>query len=398
MWQHRPTHEVYFPGNNSHFLSNTSTTFDAPSLPFPQVQLLVNNTRTMSTTPTDLDGSVYGTSTYNTSTASPEAVENINDVGDASTPYTDLSSLSPSSVSTVQRSPWDDRYIHWDHPAANTPHGQQCQWQPPLAFDSTLPSQTNNSVYSDDTHHISSSSNQYANAGPNATYSSNYIPYGDRLAVPSFTQFQYPGLHASVLPVHCPPPFSVEQSCPGFLPTTGVTQSPYGCFVPQMYEQAQPSLPTSHLFPNPVSGAVNEPRTHRSLTQTTSLANGDHVNPQYIAEPGIYRQYDPKERSRPSRKRKGIEELAQQYHVGTSKFDNDQSLRDAFLYAARQHNYSYKEIKEKGEFKDVAESTLRGRYRSIMVPKDARARKRAWKPQHVSQQLDCGIDLTNILE
>ena len=62
---------------------------------------------------------------------------------------------------------------------------------------------------------------------------------------------------------------------------------------------------------------------------------------------------------------------------------NDRSEDDQMLIMYREQGLSYKAIKEKmgvGE----AESTLRGRHRALVLPKDQRLRRPKWKEQDVS--------------
>ncbi|KAK2732893.1 hypothetical protein FQN57_002447 [Myotisia sp. PD_48] len=57
--------------------------------------------------------------------------------------------------------------------------------------------------------------------------------------------------------------------------------------------------------------------------------------------------------------------------------------RDAFLIRCKQSGMSYKEIKERGHFTE-AESTLRGRFRSLTKRKELRVRKPGWGEFDVS--------------
>lgn len=59
------------------------------------------------------------------------------------------------------------------------------------------------------------------------------------------------------------------------------------------------------------------------------------------------------------------------------------SKQDEYLVQAKQKGMTYKDIKREGNFKE-AESTLRGRYRTLTKPKTARVRKPEWKPSDVS--------------
>lgn len=57
--------------------------------------------------------------------------------------------------------------------------------------------------------------------------------------------------------------------------------------------------------------------------------------------------------------------------------------KDAFLLRCKAQGMSYRQIKELGKF-DEAESTLRGRYRALTKPREARLRKPEWGEREVS--------------
>jgi hypothetical protein len=59
--------------------------------------------------------------------------------------------------------------------------------------------------------------------------------------------------------------------------------------------------------------------------------------------------------------------------------------RNAFLIECKRRGLSYKDIKKIGGFKE-AESTLRGRFRTLTKSKDQRVRKPQWQPRDVSHQ------------
>lgn len=61
--------------------------------------------------------------------------------------------------------------------------------------------------------------------------------------------------------------------------------------------------------------------------------------------------------------------------------------KDQMLVELKQRGYSYKDIKIMGQFEE-AESTLRGRYRTLTKPKEARVRKPEWGDREVSSSLD----------
>jgi hypothetical protein len=73
-----------------------------------------------------------------------------------------------------------------------------------------------------------------------------------------------------------------------------------------------------------------------------------------------------------------------------AKADQRATAKDRELIEWKKQGLSYKEIKARGGF-DEAESTLRGRYRTLTKPKHLRVRKPEWQPkdvitvQHVSR-------------
>ena len=67
----------------------------------------------------------------------------------------------------------------------------------------------------------------------------------------------------------------------------------------------------------------------------------------------------------------------------TGKFVSQRSgSKDGFLIECKRSGMSYKEIKEKGHFEE-AESTLRGRFRTLTKRKEYRVRKPGWKENDV---------------
>ena len=68
--------------------------------------------------------------------------------------------------------------------------------------------------------------------------------------------------------------------------------------------------------------------------------------------------------------------------LGSRNGQRDTS-KDDFLVRCKARGMSYKQIKELGKFEE-AESTLRGRYRALTKPKEARLRKPEWGDREVS--------------
>jgi hypothetical protein len=62
---------------------------------------------------------------------------------------------------------------------------------------------------------------------------------------------------------------------------------------------------------------------------------------------------------------------------------NDRKAKDDFLVRNKQAGMKFKDIKDLGGFTE-AEATLRGRYRTITKPREARVRKPVWTEQDVS--------------
>jgi hypothetical protein len=69
--------------------------------------------------------------------------------------------------------------------------------------------------------------------------------------------------------------------------------------------------------------------------------------------------------------------------------------KDQMLVDLKQRGYSYKDIKVMGQFEE-AESTLRGRYRTLTKPKEARVRKPEWGDREVRLKL-CHLNKRFIL-
>lgn len=76
---------------------------------------------------------------------------------------------------------------------------------------------------------------------------------------------------------------------------------------------------------------------------------------------------------------------------GELQLSQRDTSKDAFLVQSKFAGMSYKQIKEKGQFKE-AEATLRGRFRALTKRKEYRVRKPEW------QERDVGIPFTPYLD
>lgn len=70
--------------------------------------------------------------------------------------------------------------------------------------------------------------------------------------------------------------------------------------------------------------------------------------------------------------------------AATMQAIHHRDARDNLLIKGKLAGMKYKEIKAQGGF-DEAESTLRGRYRTLMKPKEARVRRPEWTDDHVGR-------------
>jgi hypothetical protein len=69
--------------------------------------------------------------------------------------------------------------------------------------------------------------------------------------------------------------------------------------------------------------------------------------------------------------------------------------KDDFLVRSKLAGMSYKEIRRQGKFSE-AESTLRGRFRTLTKHKAARVRKPEWDDNDVSQLCRSGLGVADL--
>ncbi|EAW20151.1 uncharacterized protein NFIA_097800 [Aspergillus fischeri NRRL 181] len=77
--------------------------------------------------------------------------------------------------------------------------------------------------------------------------------------------------------------------------------------------------------------------------------------------------------------------LNHQGRTSTRSISCHNEVRNAFLIECKRRGLSYKDIKRLGGFEE-AESTLRGRFRTLTKSKEQRVRKPQWKDKDVSEQ------------
>ncbi|KAJ6000020.1 hypothetical protein N7481_000429 [Penicillium waksmanii] len=141
--------------------------------------------------------------------------------------------------------------------------------------------------------------------------------------------------------------------------------------VPQAYTAYQGSQYNAYAMQAPAAAAASAPM---SLAYLSNTASEDQIQPQGWTDhntPSIHGSHisSPEPLVRPTSRLCG----------------------NAFLVECKRKGLSYKEIKRIGGFKE-AESTLRGRYRTLTKSKDQRVRKPKWSDADI--QLLCeGVDL-----
>jgi hypothetical protein len=86
---------------------------------------------------------------------------------------------------------------------------------------------------------------------------------------------------------------------------------------------------------------------------------------------------DHQPQSRQSRK-----ERQQQQHAAAAPIAKERNLQNQFLIESKRRGMTYKEIRRQGGFIE-AESTLRGRYRTLTKSKEARVRRPEWSENDV---------------
>jgi hypothetical protein len=125
-----------------------------------------------------------------------------------------------------------------------------------------------------------------------------------------------------------------------------------------------PKAPSRRLLPAASSSSATLHRT--SLPATAAASSSPSSSKQASKHPKGHKPSQPAEP--PSEQSSGPDSRA---------------AKDEFLLRAKAKGMTYKEIRRKGNFSE-AESTLRGRYRTLTKPKDLRVRKPEWSENDVS--------------
>ncbi|ETI25911.1 hypothetical protein G647_02688 [Cladophialophora carrionii CBS 160.54] len=140
-----------------------------------------------------------------------------------------------------------------------------------------------------------------------------------------------------------------------------------------------------------LSGSPGFPGSQFGILDETPAFTMDYISPtpQYrgadasFPSPYMPQYPDPEDFSTPVSSTPGLTSASTtpSGHQGVRCAQRDTS-KDALLVRLRQDGKSYKQIKETGGFEE-AESTLRGRYRTLIKPKEARVRKPEWRERDI---------------
>ena len=150
-----------------------------------------------------------------------------------------------------------------------------------------------------------------------------------------------------------------------------------GWCTPEFPYQCSPSLTTSFSS----CGTPDTPIT--PLSPTINDLGYQHLNPiPWVADPSSLRVL-------PSSSGDAIAQslcCRGRPRMAATAISQRSESKDAFLVQCKLSGMSYKEIKEKGQFSE-AESTLRGRFRTLTKRKEHRVRKPEWHGSDVSSIL-----------
>ncbi|KAK2002401.1 hypothetical protein LX36DRAFT_627063 [Colletotrichum falcatum] len=131
--------------------------------------------------------------------------------------------------------------------------------------------------------------------------------------------------------------------------------------------KSDPAMAQHMLAPRPRKELPNHPRSSRADSGNSSRRHGSpsrkHLHTTHRAE------LRPKQ-SKPCPAQPSPVDLA------------ERSAKDEYLLKAKQDGLTYREIRVKGNFTE-AESTLRGRYRTLTKSKEARVRKPEWTDKDI---------------
>ncbi|KAJ5971264.1 uncharacterized protein N7479_001182 [Penicillium vulpinum] len=187
----------------------------------------------------------------------------------------------------------------------------------------------------------------------------------------------WPVTNAYTCPNECNEPFShvYGMSSAQSMLSFGPTPVPLGSSAPMVH---QSYLPTSvpyvisieaskyHLTPQPMYLPSTQPVPSDTEFGSPDQKSANSLSPSFSASSN--------EAKSPQQSGEGQSRVE-----GGSHYSNE---RNSFLIDCKRRGLSYKDIKRVGGFKE-AESTLRGRYRTLTKSKDQRVRKPKWQDKDI---------------
>jgi hypothetical protein len=187
----------------------------------------------------------------------------------------------------------------------------------------------------------------------------------------------YESIHTSFLADgHLPEPLVVVNSIPTQAPRPHGTTKKARKLLPEISQR--PLLPSNHISrrqhptyprsPSPAQRKLTRLRPKPKRAETPSLPS-----PPPASSPAMRIQLPTMVPKRDSAREREAEAVDL----------SDRTSKDDFLVKQKQLGMTYKEIRRKGGFTE-AESTLRGRYRTLTKVREARVRKPEWAEKDVS--------------
>ncbi|KAJ6006684.1 hypothetical protein N7451_004628 [Penicillium sp. IBT 35674x] len=140
-------------------------------------------------------------------------------------------------------------------------------------------------------------------------------------------------------------------------------------------QDQQPRTSLTYITPHPEITNIQQPRHH-----LTTGANDHQQHPQHPMQAAL-QQHTPESLSQPDSPIQTQVQSRTPNHLKATLHYSDS--RNAFLIDCKRRGLSYKEIKRMGGFKE-AESTLRGRFRTLTKSKEQRVRKPKWLERDVN--------------
>lgn len=140
-------------------------------------------------------------------------------------------------------------------------------------------------------------------------------------------------------------------------------------------QDQQPRTSFTYITPQPEITNIQQPHHHLATG-----ANDHQQHPQHPIQAAI-QQHTPESLSQPDSPIQTQIQGRTPNHLKATLHYSDS--RNAFLIDCKRRGLSYKEIKRMGGFKE-AESTLRGRFRTLTKSKEQRVRKPKWLERDVS--------------